>query len=124
MDLFVAKGNVEAMPDYAAKDPSNLLLGQPDGTFVEGAEEAGIVDFGRAAGRRWPTSTSTACSTSSRSTGARTSGCGGTSGPATATPAPMGNWLGVRLDQEGPNRDAIGAWIEVRIGDRIDRRAR
>ena len=34
MDLFVAKGNVEALADYAAKDPSNLLLGQADGTFV------------------------------------------------------------------------------------------
>ena len=41
MDLFVSKGNVEAMNEYAAKDPNNLLLGQPDGTFVEGAEAAG-----------------------------------------------------------------------------------
>src|SRR5687768_17981252 len=30
VDLFVAKGNVEAQPDHAARDPSNLLLGQPD----------------------------------------------------------------------------------------------
>ena len=36
VDLFVSKGNVNAMADYAAKDPSNLLLGRPDGTFVEG----------------------------------------------------------------------------------------
>ena len=29
----------------------------------------------------------------------------------------------VRLEQPGPNRDAIGAWIEVRVGDRtIDAR--
>ena len=28
IDLFVAKGNVEAMPDYAAADPSNLMLGR------------------------------------------------------------------------------------------------
>ena len=42
VDLFVAKGNVEAQPEYAARDPSNLLLGQPDGTFVESAEAAGI----------------------------------------------------------------------------------
>jgi hypothetical protein len=32
-------------------------------------------------------------------------------------PAPMGHWLGLRLLQAGPNRDAIGAWIEVKVGD-------
>ena len=50
MDLFVTKGNVEAMPDFAADGPSNLLIGQPDGTFVEGGEAAGIVDFARGRG--------------------------------------------------------------------------
>ena len=50
IDLFIAKGNIEAMPDYAMRDPSNLLIGQPDGTLVEGASEAGIVDFARARG--------------------------------------------------------------------------
>jgi enediyne biosynthesis protein E4 len=118
-DLYVAKGNVEAMPDYALQDPSNLLLGQPDGTFVEGADAAGIVTFGRARGaaladlnldglldlvevnRRedvhlW------------RNVGAGTA----------EAPAPMGNWLGLRLDQFEPNHDAIGAWVEVRAGDR------
>jgi len=50
MDLFVAKGNVEAQPDYADKDPSNLLIGLPDLTFVEGAEAAGIVDYARGRG--------------------------------------------------------------------------
>ena len=50
MDLFVAKGNIEAMPETAAKDPSNLLIGQPGMTFVEGGEAAGIVDFARARG--------------------------------------------------------------------------
>ena len=120
IDLYVAKGNVEAMPDYAAKDPSNLLLGQPDGTFVEGAEEAGIVTFARArAARHSPTSTSTGCSTWSRSTAARTSTCGGTSGGTADDPAAMGNWLGVRLDQDGPNHDAIGpGW---RSGPATDR---
>jgi hypothetical protein len=33
-------------------------------------------------------------------------------------PAPMGNWVAVRLQQPDPNRDAIGSWIEVRVGDR------
>jgi enediyne biosynthesis protein E4 len=33
--------------------------------------------------------------------------------------APMGHWLGIRLEQGGGNRDAIGAWIEVKIGEHI-----
>jgi hypothetical protein len=119
VDLFVAKGNVEAQPDYAARDPSNLMLGQPDGTFFESAEEAGIVSYARARGaavvdlnldglldlvvvnRRenvlvW------------RNVGAGTA----------ESAAAMGHWLQVRLTQPAPNRDAIGAWVEVRAGDR------
>ena len=30
----------------------------------------------------------------------------------------MGHWLAVRLRQPAPNVDAIGAWVEVRVGDR------
>ena len=119
IDLFVSKGNVEAMPDYAAKDPSNLLLGQPDGTFTEGGRAAGIVRFVRGRGaalvdlnldgmldlvqvnRRENVSLW------------RNVGWGDA-----ARPAQMGNWTAVRLQQPGPNRDAIGSWIEVRIGDR------
>ncbi|WP_075215025.1 CRTAC1 family protein [Mongoliimonas terrestris] len=42
IDLFIAKGNVEAMPDFAQFDPSNLLLGRFDGSFAEAGAEAGI----------------------------------------------------------------------------------
>ena len=119
VDLFVTKGNVEAMPDFAAKDPSNLLLGNADGTFTESGEAAGIVSFARARGaavvdlnldgmldivevnRRENVSLY-------RNVG---------SGDATE-PAPMGNWIAIRLEQPGPNRDGIGSWIEVRTDDR------
>ncbi len=37
-------------------------------------------------------------------------------------PRAMGNWLALRISQSGPNVDAVGAWVEVRIGDRILRR--
>lgn len=117
IDLFVTKGNVEAMPDFATKDPSNLLVGQPDGSFVEGGEEAGIAGFPRGRGaaladfnldglldliqvnRRenvelW------------RNVGA---------GVGTET---TGHWLALRLRQPAPNVDAIGAWVEVEFGDR------
>src|SRR5260370_42181354 len=50
IDLFVSKGNVSAMPGYANLDPSDLLLGQPDGTFKEAADAAGILNFGRGRG--------------------------------------------------------------------------
>ena len=30
----------------------------------------------------------------------------------------MGDWIALRLNQPGPNHDAIGAWVEVKVGDR------
>ncbi len=41
-DIFVSKGNLEQMPDFAAYDPSNLLLGQWNGKFAEAGDRAGI----------------------------------------------------------------------------------
>ena len=119
MDLFISKGNVEAQPDYASLDPSNLLLGQVDGTFVETAEVAGLLSFSRARGaaladfnldgmldlivvnrrenvKLW-----------------RNVGWGDADDPTL-----MGGWIGLELAQPGPNRDAIGAWIEIKVGDR------
>lgn len=123
IDLFVSKGNVSAMPDYASKDPNDLFLGQADGTFKEAADAAGVLNFGRGRGavladfamdgmldlvevnygepvRVW------------QNVG---------SGDA-ARPTPMGNWLEVRADQSGPNRDAVGSWLEVQIGKSVIRR--
>jgi hypothetical protein len=34
----------------------------------------------------------------------------------------MGNWLALSVGQSGPNANAIGAWVEVRAGDRVARR--
>jgi len=30
----------------------------------------------------------------------------------------MGHWLELKASQPGPNRDAIGAWIEVKVGEK------
>ena len=49
-DLLVTKGNVDAQIDQATRDPSDLFIGQPDGSFVEGARRPGIVDYQRARG--------------------------------------------------------------------------
>jgi hypothetical protein len=123
IDLFVSKGNVNEQIDYATKDPSNLLIGNPDGTFSEGAEAAGTVSFAKGRGAAlvdfnldglldlvevnfgspvllW-----------------RNVGSGDV-----AKPAPMGHWLRLWLVQPGANRDAIGSWIEVKVGDLVLRR--
>ncbi len=123
IDLFITKGNVDAMEDAAQRDPSNLLLGRADGRFVEAADKAGILNFARARGaalvdfnldgmldlvvvnlrenvKIW------------RNVGFGTAD----------HPQAMGNWLALRLRQPGGNRDAVGAWIEVRAGSRTLRR--
>ena len=123
IDLFVSKGNVDTQDEYASKDPSDLFLGQPDGTFVQVAEAAGILSFARGRGasladlnldglpdlvevnhrdpvKLW------------RNVGSGTA----------AQPVPMGHWLAVRVSQPGPNRDAIGAWLEVEVGGVTERR--
>ena len=52
VDLFIAKGNVAKMPDFAMKDPNNLLLQTSDGKFQEVGEAAGIASFATPAARR------------------------------------------------------------------------
>ncbi|MEO5614692.1 MAG: VCBS repeat-containing protein, partial [Cypionkella sp.] len=49
-DMFIAKGNVDAMPDFALKDPNNLLLQRADGTFEESGDRAGVAATGLARG--------------------------------------------------------------------------
>ena len=119
-DLFVAKGNVDAMPDFAIEDPNNLLLGRADGTFAEAGDLAGVASTLTARGaaladfnndgwvdlvvvnRRAPAQIW------------RNTGVG--------TGAPGGHWLGLALSQPAPNVDGIGAWIEVRRDDVVTRR--
>jgi hypothetical protein len=119
IDLFVSKGNVEAQPDYASKDPSNLLLGQTDGTFVERGQAAGIVSFLRGRGAALIDLNLDGMldlvQVNRRANVSLWRNVG--FGEATQ-PIAMGNWIAVRLRQPGPNRDAIGSWIEVRSGDR------
>jgi hypothetical protein len=110
LDLLITKGNVEAMAEYAMSDPNNLLIGQPDGTFEEGAADAGVASPARSRGAAlvdlnldglldlvvvnrvenvqvW------------RNTGAG------------------GHWLALRLVRDAPNTDAVGARVEVTIGE-------
>jgi hypothetical protein len=123
VDLFIAKGNVTEQTEYAQKDPSNLLLGQQDGTFREAADAAGIVTFDRARGAALADfNLDGMLDLVEVSYGApvriwRNVGSGDAS-----KPRPMGNWLALRVAQAGPNTNAIGGWVEVRVGERILRR--
>ena len=117
VDLYVSKGNINAQPGYAEKDPSNLFLGQADGTFVEGADAAGIVNFERGRGAALADfNLDGLLDLVQVNFGApvklwRNIGTG-----TAAAPVAMGNWLALQLQQPGPNRDAIGAWIELKVG--------
>jgi hypothetical protein len=119
LDLFISKGNVDAQPDYALKDPSNLLLGQPDGTFRESGMQAGIVSFERGRGAALADfNLDGLLDLVLVNKGADTIVWRNVGSGDASAPAAMGHWIGLELQQPGPNRDAIGAWIEVKFGDR------
>jgi enediyne biosynthesis protein E4 len=110
-DLFIAKGNVDKMPDFAQKDPNNLLLQKADGKFMEAGDKAGILSFRNHRGaelvdlnldgkldlvvvaRRENAEIWRNVSTD------------------------LGHFLEVKLVQDGANRDAVGAWVEVKEAD-------
>ena len=115
-DIFIAKGNVAKMPDFAMKDPNNLLLQGDDGKFHEAAGVAGVDSTANSRGaqladfnldglldlvvvNRWES----AQLWRNVSTDA-------------------GHFVSFRLNQPAPNRDGIGAWVEVKAGERVMRR--
>jgi enediyne biosynthesis protein E4 len=121
-DLFIVKGNISSMPDFAALDPNNLLLQESDGNFTEAGQAAGIASVKRGRGgmmvdlngdgmldmlvvNRWDKAQLW------RNVGSGTAD----------KPVAMGNWLHLRLKQAGANRDAVGAWVEVDLGGRTIR---
>ncbi|MCO6403628.1 hypothetical protein GTW10_08985 [Aurantimonas endophytica] len=119
LDLFIAKGNVEAMPDFAAYDPDNLLMGGFDGRFTERGEAAGLALDTKGRG---------ALATDFNLDGAldllvvnrgQPASLFRNRGAATAFGTrPLGNFLEVSLAQKGANRAALGAKLAVKIGTR------
>lgn len=116
LDLFVAKGNVASMPDFALKDPNNLMLQTVEGPFVEAGDRAGVA--------------STAISRGAQVVDLNLDGAldlvvvnrwtEAQVWRADAATIP-GAWVQVRLEQPGPNRDAIGAVVELRRGEAVER---
>ena len=114
-DLFVAKGNVAQMPDFATNDPNNLLLQRADGTFFEAGALAGVASMKTGRGgavadfnndgmldilvvNRWEAPQIW------RNLGTN------------------GQWVNISVVQYGSNRGAIGAWIELKTGEHLQRR--
>ena len=115
-DLFIAKGNVEAMPGSAIKDPNNLLLQEDRGNFHEVGVEAGIASLARARG---------AALTDLNLDGRLDLVVVNRNAPLEIyrnETEPLGNWLLLRAEQPAPNVDVVGGWIEVRVGERVQSR--
>jgi hypothetical protein len=107
-DLFIAKGNVDQMPSNAINDPNNLLIQQADGTFVEAANEAGVASVARSRGAAL----------------ADLNADGLLDIVVVNRRVPIeiwrnvtqntGHWAGIEPLQAGINRNAVGAWVELR----------
>jgi hypothetical protein len=115
MDLYIAKGNVEAQTGYAGLDPSNLLLGTSEGTFTEGALEAGLVNFARARGGAVVDLNMDGLLDLVEVNRRESVELWRNLGSA-------GNWLQVDVRQPDGNRNAIGSWLELDLGGRITTR--
>lgn len=115
-DLFIAKGNVDQMPSNAIHDPNNLLMQQPDGTFVERAAEAGVATVERSRGAAL----------------VDLNADGLLDIVVVNRRAPMelwqnvtegtGAWVAVEPRQQGVNTRAVGAWVELRAGGLLQSR--
>ncbi len=116
-DLFVAKGNVWEMPDFAAKDPNNLLLQTPEGKFVEAGDKAGVASMHAARG---------AGLADFNADGLLDLVVVNRNGPVeiwrNIGADSSVNWVDVTLSQPAPNTDAVGSWIELRVADAVQRR--
>ena len=130
LDLFITKGNVESMNDFARFDPDNLLLATHENNFSEQGLSAGIALNRRGRGASVHDFNADGLLdiivvnrgdnvSAFRNLGMRAS--------VDATGAsrqikPAGNWLKIALSQTGNNRHALGARLSVKTGNHIQTR--
>jgi len=116
-DIFVAKGNVELMPSAAMKDPNSLLMQAPDGRFSEGSTTAGVASMAKSRGAALidlDLDGDLDLAVVNR----------GSDLELFENTSAGGNWITVSVQQTGPNRNAIGAHLEVCFADRCQIRER
>ena len=115
-DLFVAKGNISDMLDFAMQDPNNLLLLREDGKFVEAGDTAGVASMEQSRGgvlTDFNIDGRVDLVVVNRNSKAQI---------WRNTTENAGHWIEVKLGQVGPNRDAVNAWIVATAdGRRIER---
>lgn len=117
VDLFLTKGNVEKQDGYARKDPSQLFLQAADGTFAESTKDAGLLQYDRGRGAAVVDLNDDGLLDVVEVFRTKPVKVWRNVGTGTAkAPGDPGDWTSVRLHQDGPNPDAIGAWVEVRAG--------
>lgn len=115
-DLFIAKGNVAEMPDFAKNDPNNMLVQDEKGNFVEMGLEAGLASMNVSRGAvltDFNLDGLVDIVVSNRWKNAEVY--------RNVTPQP-GNYIELGLRQDGANLDAIGSWIEIRRSGQVMRR--
>ena len=115
-DLFIAKGNVTAMPDFAMRDPNNLLLQTAGGKFVESGDTAGVASLATSRGAALEDFNLDGI------VDLVVVNRGSTAQLWRNTTENGGRWIALQLRQPAPNRDAIGAWLEVRCNGVVIRR--
>jgi len=122
-DLFIAKGNVERMDDFAAFDPDNLLLAGHDGNFHEQGEVAGIAKDTRGRGASIADLNAdglldiVVVNRDADVSLFRHTGMHSEFGPRVG-----GNWMKVELKQQGQNHFAVGARLSLKSGNHIQTR--
>ncbi|MCF6190338.1 MAG: CRTAC1 family protein [Cocleimonas sp.] len=115
-DLFIAKGNVEQMPDAAMKDPNNLLIQNKEGKFTEVGQQAGIADTGKSRGATLSDLNQDGkldLVVINRRVDMQI---------YENTSTKIGNWIAIKVHQKGSNTRAVGAWIELQANGKIHHR--